>query len=1044
MIRFFVTRPIFACSIALLMVVAGVVALLTLPIAQYPQIVPGTVTITSSFPGASAAVVSDTVTTPLEQQINGVDGMTYMSSNSTANGSSSITVTFDIGYPVDLGAVGVLNRVQAALSQLPETTQKIGVSIREASPDINMVINLHDTTGKYDDKYLDNWAQINLIDALYRLDGVGSVNNVGGLFYAVRIWLDEPKLAAMGISVDEVIDAIEFQNFDSAVGLIGAPPVSGAPAFQYQLNALGQLPEVERFEEIVVRVGDDGRIVQIKDIGRAELGAVDYQKTTKLDGDSTATIMVFQRPGTNALELSRDVQDLLADLTPMLPEGIRFTITHNNNDFVTTSMIELVYTLLEAIVLVVIVVFVFLQNWRTTLIPVIAIPVSLVATFAALAIFGFSINTLTLLGLVLAVGLVVDDAIVVVENVERQLEAGLSRREATLKAMREVTSPIIATTVVLMAVFIPSAFSPGITGQLYNQFALTIAFSVLISAFNSLSLSPALASVFLTHTPREDRIAPFRVFNRAFDGLGDGFGRLVGAMTRRFAWLVVIVFGVLLALTYQRAATIPTGFVPDEDQGFFFIAVQLPGGAALDRTDAACSAIATLVKENPNVRYANAIAGMDFLEKYADTSAGFVVVTLEPWSDRTTPESQMPQIVDTLVSEARTVPGVACHPLMPPPIPGLGAVGGFQFEILDHRNQGTAALSAITQTFLTAARARPEIASVATDLRNDIPQLFLDIDRVEAQRLGLRMEDVWKTLQVYLGSLYVNNWNKYDQVYQVILQAEGVDRMTPEDIGRLRIMNRDGEAVPIGQFTTVNEIISTNNIPHYNIDHAAMVVGRPAEGYSSGQAQIAMEAVAASVLSPAGFQHEWTGTVYEAIEAGDVQPYIFLVSLIVIFLVLSALYESWTIPLVIILSVPLAILGAILALEWRGLALDVYGQIGLLMLFGLSAKNAILIVEFAIRLRGEGRGILESAMEAARLRLRPILMTAFAFIFGVLPLVLADGPGANARHSIGTTVVGGMIAATFLSLLIVPVLYVIIESLRERLSGTTTTSSRSA
>ena len=764
MIRFFVARPIFACSVALLMVLAGLVAILTLPIAQYPAIVPGTVTITSSFPGASADVVSSTVTTPLEQQINGVDGMTYMSSNSSANGSSSITVTFDIGYPVDLGAVGVLNRVQSTLSQLPETTQKIGVSIREASPDINMVINLHDGTGKYDDKYLDNWAQINLIDALYRLDGVGSVNNVGGLFYAVRIWLDEPKLAAMGIPVTEVIDAIEFQNFDSAVGLVGAPPLSGSPAFQYQLNALGQLPEVEMFDEIVVRVGDDGRIVRIKDIGRAELGAVDYQKTTKLDGDSTATIMVFQRPGTNALQLSRDVQDLLADLTPMLPEGVAFTITHNNNDFVVTSMTELVYTLLEAILLVVVVVFVFLQNWRTTLIPVIAIPVSLVATFAALAVFGFSINTLTLLGLVLAVGLVVDDAIVVVENVERQLEAGLSRRDATLKAMREVTSPIIATTVVLMAVFIPSAFSPGITGQLYNQFALTIAFSVLISAFNSLSLSPALASLLLRHTRREDRIAPFRIFNRSFDRLGDGFGRLVGTLSRRFAWLVAIVFAGLLVLTYQRAATIPTGFVPEEDQGFFFISVQLPGGSSLARTDEACSAIAALMTEDPDVRYANAIAGMDFLEKYADTSVGFVVVTLDPWSERTTPGSKMPRIVDTLMAKARTVPGVACHPLMPPPIPGLGAVGGFQFEILDHQNQGTAALSDVAQEFLVAARNRPEIASVATDLRNDIPQLFLDIDRVEAQRLGLEMEDVWSTLPVYLGSLYVHTWNKYDQV----------------------------------------------------------------------------------------------------------------------------------------------------------------------------------------------------------------------------------------------------------------------------------------
>ena len=1035
MTKFFIDRPVFACAIALLMVVAGVVSIVTLPVTQYPPIVPGTVFVESSFPGASAEVTAKTVTTPIEQQINGVDGMIYMSSNSSSNGTSDITVTFEVGYPTDIGAVGVLNRVQTALSQLPETTQKIGITIRESSPDITVVLNLVDTTGTYDNEYLGNWMQINMIDPLYRIPEIGLVNNVGELTYSIRIWLDESKMTAMGISVSEVIRAVEGQNIDSSLGLIGAPPLPGSVNFQYQLNALGQLPEPELFNEIVVRVGVDGQVVQVKDIGRAVLGAADYQTIAKLNGKPSATALIYQRPDTNAISLSDNIMSLIEQLEPRLPDGVTIDVTYNSNSFIIASMRELVMTLLEAIGLVVLVVFIFLQNWRTTLIPIIAIPVALIGTFAILALCGFSINTLSLLGLVLAVGLVVDDAIVVVENVERQLEYGLDRRAAAVQAMKEVTPPIVATTVVLMAVFVPSAFSPGLTGQMYNQFALTIAFSVLLSAFNSLSLSPALAAVFLKQTPRENRIAPFRWFNRFFDALAEHYSRFIGFLGRKLVWLVMICFVGLLGFTWERTSAIHTDFIPSEDQGYFFLEVSLPGGASLERTEDACREIAEILRKNPNVLWTNAVSGMNFLDDYAETCSGFIVVILKPWSERTTPTSQIPGIFDVLMADVSSVEEASCIPLNPPPIPGLGSVGGFEFEVLDFLDLGNEKLVKVTNEFIQAASKRPEIAPLVTDVRDDIPQLYLDIDRVEAQRLGLDMNEVWETFQVYLGSLYVNNWNQYNQVYEVNLQAEGEYRMLPEDIGRLRILNREGQPIPVNQFASVKEIASTNNIPHYNVLASALVIGRAADGYSGGQAQAAMQELAEEVLIPQGYGYDWTGTVYQAVKSGNVQPYIFLVSLIVIFLVLAALYESWVIPLIILLSVPLAILGAVIALDLRGIALDVYGQIGLLMLFGLASKNAILIVEFAMTLRQEGRSVIESATEAARLRLRPILMTALAFILGVLPLAIASGAGANCRHSIGTTVVGGMIASTLLSLLIVPILYVLVESIRERVVG---------
>ncbi|RPG16144.1 MAG: efflux RND transporter permease subunit [Phycisphaera sp. TMED9] len=1036
MTRFFIARPIFASSIAILMVVVGLVSIFTLPISLFPPIVPPTVQVTAGYPGSSAEVVARVITTPLEQQINGVEGMIYISSNSTSNGASAITVTFEVGYDVDIAAVDIQNKVQTAIGQLPEVTQRSGVSINKAETDITCLLTLHDTTGNYDSAFLGNWAQINMVDALNRLPGAGQVTNFGLLEYSIRIWLDPDKMASIGVTPNDVVNAVKAQNVDVAAGQVGAPPMPESMAFTYQLTTLGQLKNAEDFNDIVVAVRDGG-VVQIKDIGRVELGAESYASSTTYQNNPTALLGIFQRSGANAIQLSNQIQELIAEMEKKgrFPDGVKALITYDSTDFVKDSMSDLVVTLLEAIGLVVIVVFVFLQSWRTTIIPIIAIPVSLVATFAVLAAFGFSINTLTLLGLVLAVGLVVDDAIVVVENVERQLEAGLSRRDAAIAAMKEVTPPIVATTAVLLAVFVPTAFMPGIAGQLYNQFALTIAFSVAISAFNSLSLSPALSGVLLRHTSREDRAKPFRIFNDAFDSVSGGFSRFVGMLGRKLWWAVLIAFAVLILFTFNRFKETPTGFVPEEDQGWFFVFVALPSGSSLERTEEACASAADILLDTPGVQYVNTVSGYNFLDAYADSATGVVFAILDPFAERTVVDEQVPGIIQKSFKDLLAVDGATCIPINPPAIPGLGSTGGFQFEILDQLGQGSDALLAATLEFVEKAEAMPEIGKLLCDFKTDVPQVNLDIDRVEATRLGLEISDVFQTLQVHLGGYYVNNWNKFNQVYQVNLQAEGADRMTFEDILELRVANKQGDQIPLSQFVKLEQDAGPMNIAHYNLFESAQVIGGPAKGKSGGEAVIAMMKAADEVLAPNGWGYQWTGTVYQQEKVGSIAPMIFGLSLITIFLVLAALYESWAMPFVILLSVPLAVLGALIALDIRELPLDVYGQIGLLMLVGLAAKNAILIVEFAKTLREDGWGIVEAAMEAVRLRLRPILMTAFAFILGVVPLVVATGPGANARHSIGTTVFGGMIASTFLSLLVVPVIYIVVEFARERIFG---------
>jgi len=1032
-INFFIHRPIFACSIALLMLLVGTVSILTLPISQYPDIVPGTVQVTSSYPGANAETTARVITQPLEQQINGVEGMIYLSSNSTTNGASTITVTFDVGYDLNIASVDVQNRVQTAEAQLPTETQQAGITVLKESADITLIVSLSAPDGGYDNTFLGNYAQINLMDPLSRVDGVGSITIFGLQNYSIRIWLEPEKLAALGITIDEVKTAIQNQNKDIAAGNIGQPPVPDSPSIQYQLSTLGQLQSAEQFGDIVVRANNDGSVVRIDDIGRTELGAQNYTTSTTLNQKPTATMAIYQLPGANALQVAEGIKSSMAQMAKNFPEGVEWEVTFNINEFVKESLIELVVTLLEAILLVVAVVFVFLQNWRVTLIPIIAIPVSLIATFAVLAGFGFSINLLTLLGLVLAVGLVVDDAIVVVENVERQFEAGeKDAKRAAEKAMKEVAGPIIATSLVLMAVFVPAAFMPGITGKLYNQFSLTIAFSVGLSAINSLTLSPALAGSLLKPREGETKFFLYRWFNRGFESLTNGYGNLMHVFARAW-WVVMLVFGGLFFLTVYLTMERPTGFVPEEDQGWYFTIFELPPGASLSRTEAVVNKATEVILQNPSVQSVIQVNGVDFLESINVSNFGFAIAILKPWSERTTPEQQVPGIIDVIKADLdKQIEGAVSVSFNAPPIPGLGTTGGFQYQIEDINSKGPQALYDITQEFVAKAMESPVIGKAFSDFEMDYPELFMDIDRAQAEVLGVDVGSLFTTIQAYLSSIYINNYNKYGQVYQVNIMAEGSARSEPEDLARLRVTSSGGGSVPFGEFMDISYTTGPVNIPRYNLYTSTQIIGGPAPGYSGGQAIQELIKIEKSVLQPAGFGGEWTGLVYQQLIAGSYAPLIFILGLMTIFLILSALYESWAMPLMILLSVPLAVLGAIIALGIRSMPLDIYGQIGLLMLIGLAAKNAILIVEFARELRIQGRSIVESAVEAARLRIRPILMTAFAFILGVMPLVFASGAGAGARHSIGTTVFGGMIASTFLSLLLVPIFYVVIQWVRER------------
>lgn len=1033
MSRFFIYRPIFAAVISIVILIAGVVSQRGLPVAKFPEITPPTVRVTAFYPGANAQVVSETVAAPIEQEVNGVENMIYMSSTSADDGSYTLTVTFQIGTDMDMATVLVQNRVSIAMAKLPEDVRRQGVTTKKQSTQIVQFITLTSPEGRYDSLRLSNFATISLKDQLSRINGVGEVTIFGAADYSMRVWLNPQKLKARNLTTEDVVNAISEQNVQVAAGRIGQPPAPKGTSFELTVNTLGRLQDKEQFEDLIIKTGEGGTITRVKDVARVELGAKDYNRISTFNGRECTTLSIYQLPGANAMDVATNVEKAMQQLSASgawLP-GVEYNIPFDTTRFVKASIAEVYETLLIAVILVVVVIFVFLQDWRATIVPCAAIPVSLVGTFAFMGGLGFSINMLTLFGIVLAIGIVVDDAIVVVENTSTQLAKGLAPREAATKAMEEITGPVIATTLVLLAVFVPTAFMGGITGQLYRQFALTISAAVIISTINALSLSPALCGMLL-RPAKEKRFFFFRWFNLGFTRTSGGYTWIIQSMVRRVA-LVMLVFLGLVVLTGWGFGSLPTGFLPAEDQGYVFANIQLPDAASLQRTEQVLAKVDKVLGNTPGVADWVSIGGFSLLTSTNGSNLGLVAIVFDPWEDRTEPHLSQDAIVANLRSQFDQIQEAIVFAFVPPPIDGLGAAGGFQMQLQDRGAVGLAELQSVADEMVQAGNAQSGLVAVNTTLRARVPQLFADIDRTKVKTLGIPLRTVFNTLQAYLGSAYVNDFNKFGRTWQVRVQADHQFRVAPEDIERLDVRNRQGQMVPMGTLAEVRETFGAQMVQRYNLYPSAQINGEPAPGYSSSQAMALMEQMADATL-PASMGYEWTGMSYQEKQVGGEQYFIFALAVVFVFLVLAAQYESWTAPAAVIAVVPLAALGVVIALTVRGMDNNTYTQIGVVLLVALASKNAILIVEFAREQRREGHGILESAANAARLRFRAILMTAFSSILGFLPLVIASGAGAASRQAVGNAVVGGMIAATAFSLLFVPSFYVVFQRLSELLS----------
>jgi HAE1 family hydrophobic/amphiphilic exporter-1 len=1029
--RFFIHRPIFAAVVSIVLVLAGGITLLNLPVAQYPEIEPPTVNVSTAYPGASARVVADTVAAPIEQEINGVEGMLYMSSVSASDGSYTLTVTFETGTDLDMAAVLVQNRVSTALASLPEEVKRIGVVTKKKSPSFAVAINLFSSDNQYDDIFLSNFATLHVRDEISRLPGAGDVQVMGAGDYSMRLWLDPQRLKARSLTAGDVAQALQEQNVQVAAGVIGQPPAPEGQAFQYTVNALGRLTEVEQFENIIIKTGEGGGITRIKDVGRVELGAQSYDVVSLLNGRPSALVFIYQLPGANLLNLSERVKAEMEELKAGFPQGLDYVVTYDAAWAVQASVEEMVETLFIAALLVIFTVFVFLQDWRATLIPAVTIPVSLVGTFLVMSLLGFSINTLTLFGLVLAIGIVVDDAIVVVENASRNLdESGLPPRQATEKAMAEVTGPVIATTLVLLAVFVPTAFMGGMVGILYKQFALTIATATLFSSINALTLSPALCGLLLRPSPPR-RSLFFRGFNRLLGGATSGYLRVVSLAVRRRLFTLLVFVGIGGAVYWGVAAT-PTGFVPMEDQGYFMTNLQLPDGASLQRSEKVMARVDKILSQTPGVANFMSIIGFSILEGNAVSNVGANVVVLEPWDQRDQdPAKSLGAILGRVSRRFSQIQEANVVAFPVPPLPGLGVAGGFDLMVEDRAGMGLGVLQQAAQELVQRGNAQKELTNLFTSVRTGVPQLFVDVDRTKVLSMQVPLSSVFNTMQAMLGSAYVNDFNKFGRTYQVRIQADSRFRAQPGDIERLQVRSAAGEMVPLAAVAEVREIFGPQTITRYNMYPAASVKGDNAPGYSSGQALQTMAQTARQTL-PQGMGFDWTGQSYQEVTSGGMGGAIFGLAVVFVFLVLAAQYESWKIPIPVILSVPLALSGAFGALLLVGETNNVYTQIGLVLLVGLATKNAILIVEFAKERCEEGMGAAEAAVEASRLRFRPILMTAFSFILGVLPLVFASGAGAAARFALGVAVLGGMLAATVLGVIFVPALFAVFQRLGSR------------
>jgi len=1034
--QYFVDRPILAGVLSVLLLIAGTISLFQLPIGEYPEVVPPTVVVHASYPGANPKVIGETVATPLEEQMNGVEGMLYTASQSTSDGAMTLTVTFALGTNLDDAQVQVQNRVAQALPRLPEEVQRLGVTTQKSSPDLTMVVHLISPNQRYDMLYLSNYARLHVKDQLARLDGIGDVQIFGAGEYSMRVWLDPQRLANRGLTTGDIVHAIKEQNVEVAAGALNASPGPNNNAFQLNINTQGRLIAEDEFLKIVVRTDANGGVTYLRDVARVELGSNDYSLRSLLNNKPAVAIPIFARPGSNAIHISDEVRSTMAQLKKDFPQGVDYKIVYDPTVFVRGSIEAVVHTLFEAIALVVLVVILFLQTWRASIIPLVAVPVSLVGTFAVMHLAGFSLNALSLFGLVLAIGIVVDDAIVVVENVERHIEHGLSPKDATRQAMKEVTGPIVATALVLCAVFVPAAFISGLTGEFYRQFALTIAISTVISAFNSLTLSPALSALLL-----QERGAPkdalsrgidrafgwlFRPFNRFFVRSANGYVAGVQRVLRAGS-VALILYGGLVLLGLFGFAKVPTGFVPAQDKQYLVSFAQLPDAASLDRSEAVIRRMSDIALKQPGVESAVEFPGLSINGFTNSTNSGIVFVTLKPFEERRNASLSAGAITAALQQKYAAIQDAYIAIFPPPPVNGLGTIGGFRLQVEDRGDQGFEELYKQTQNLITASQKEPALAGLFSSYQVSVPQIDADVDREKAKAEGIDLSDVYQTMQAYLGSLYVNDFNRFGRTYQVNVSAEPSFRHEPQDITQLKTRNARGDMVPLGSFVSVRQTVGPDRVQHYNGFPTAEINGGAAPGYSSGQAQDAMERLAKANL-PNGMSFEWTELTYQQILAGNTAVLVFPLSVLLVFLVLASLYESLTLPLAVIMIVPMVLLSAITGVWLSGGDNNIFTQIGLIVLVGLACKNAILIVEFAREAQIlEGLDRVQAVLEAARLRLRPILMTSFAFIMGVVPLVLSHGAGAEMRHAMGVAVFSGMLGVTFFGLLFTPLFYVLIR-----------------